>query len=412
MQSDNTSSQTNLVDSQPLDDAQFSIIDTLTIWGRDKSLLFGCTLFSALLGLAIALLITPTFTAKAVILPPQQQQQSSAASALTNLGALAGAAGAGAALGNLKTPDELYMALLGTERIQTIIIERFKLQERYDLTYMSDVRKELEKRVKFLSSKKSGLVSIEADDKDPAFAAQMANAHVEELQKLLSTLAVTEAQQRRGFFELEVTKTRDQLSKAEIAFREAQQRSGMQVTAALAETGVRASVELRTQIASREVQLQALRGTYATAQNPEALRIASELAAVRSQLSKLEQGTAGGTSDRAAPVAAAGQDAVRAFRDMKVQEALLEVMVRQYELARVDEAREGPLLQRVDVATAPDKKSKPRRALILLGSLVLGFLWGVSWIYFRQWKRKAGGTGGQLQALRDAWRFGRAAKTR
>ena len=191
-------------------------------------------------------------------------------------------------------------------------------------------------------------LSIEVDDKDPAFAAEMANAHVEQLKHMLGQLAVTEAQQRRVFYEQQMLKTQDALAQAEADFRAAKESSGLQVTAVIAEAGVRASAELRAQIAAREVQLQAL-GRFATPQNPDLQRISSELAAMRAQLTKLEQGTGG--ADKATPTQ---QAAVKAYREIKAREAMMGVLTAQYESARVDEAKEGPLVQQVDVATAPE----------------------------------------------------------
>ena len=210
-----------------------------------------------------------------------------AASALASLGALAGIAGSAA---GIKSPDEMYVAFLQSVTLQNALIEKFKLKERYNAKTLVDVRTALKDAVRISSDKKSGLLSIEVDDKDPAFAAELANAHVEQLKHMLGQLAVTEAQQRRVFYEQQMLKTQDALAQAEADFRAAKESSGMQVTAVIAEAGVRASAELRAQIAAREVQLQAL-GRFATPQNPDLQRISSELSAMRAQLSKLEQGT-------------------------------------------------------------------------------------------------------------------------
>ena len=385
-------------------ESEFSLVDAAIALGGEKVTLIVCVLLGLVAGGTAAVVMKPVFTAKTVIMLPQQQQ-SSAAAALASLGALAGAAGA---VGGVKTPEEMYIALLGSDRIQTSIVNRFKLQERYDQKLLVDTKAALDQRAKFSSNKKAGLITIEVDDREPAFAAQLANAYTEELQKLLAVMAISEAQQRRQFFEQQVSKAKDQLAKAEMTFKQAQQRNGLLVTAALAETGVRASVELRTQIASREVQLQALRGTYATAQNSDVLRISSELSAMRGQLSKLEQGTPGAANiDAPGSTPSAGQDAVRAFRDMKVQEALLEGLVRQFELARVDEARDGPLLQQLDIATPPEKKSKPKRSILILGALFAGLLVGLLIAFVRITLRQRNATGKQskLVSLRKAWWF-------
>ena len=379
------------------DEDEISLLDLATALGEEKATLFAIPFITTLVAVVVSLLMTPIFTAKTVVMPPQQQQ-SGAAAALASLGGLAGLAGAA---GAIKSPDEMYVAFLGSEGMQNRIIADLKLQERYEAKTLSDTRKALKEQMRISSDKKSGLLSIEADDKDPAFAAELANRHVVELRAMLGRLAVTEAQQRRQFYEQQIQQTQDKLALAEVAFRAAKEKSGMQVTSVLAETGVRASAELRGQIAAREVQLQAM-SRFATAQNPDTQRIASELAALRSQLNKTEQGS-GESKAAASPL---HQEAVKSYRDVKVQEAMLEVLIRQYELARVDESKEGPLIQQVDEAMAPERTSKPKRAQMVLVAAFAGLFLGVLVAFVRRALKKAQSdpaSAGQWQALKKAW---------
>ena len=379
------------------DEDEISLLDLATALGEEKATLFAIPFITTLVAVVVSLLLTPMFTAKTVVMPPQQQQ-SGAAAALASLGGLAGLAGAA---GGIKSPDEMYVALLGSNNLQNRLIADLKLQERYEAKTLTDARAALKAQVRFSADKKSGLLNIEADDKDPAFAAELANRHVVELRTMLGRLAVTEAQQRRVFYEQQIQQTQDKLAVAEVAFRAAKEKSGMQVTTVLAESGVRASAELRGQIAAREVQLQAI-SRFATAQNPDTQRIASELAALRSQLNKTEQGS-GESKVAASPL---HQEAVKSYRDVKVQEAMLEVLIRQYELARVDEAKEGPLIQQVDVAMAPERKSKPKRAQIVLVAAFAGLFLGVLVAFVRRALKKAQSdpaSAGQWLALKKAW---------
>ena len=388
----------NATPSAPMPDGdEISLLDLATALGEEKATLFAIPFITTMVAVVVSLLMTPIFTAKTVVMPPQQQQ-SGAAAALASLGGLAGLAGAA---GGIKSPDEMYVAFLGSVGMQNRIIAELKLQERYEAKTLTDTRLELKTQVRFASDKKSGLLSIEADDKDPAFAAELANRHVVELRDMLGRLAVTEAQQRRQFYEQQIQQTQDKLALAEVAFRAAKEKSGMQVTSVLAETGVRASAELRGQIAAREVQLQAM-SRFATAQNPDTQRIASELSALRAQLSKTEQGS-GESKAAASPL---HQEAVKSYRDVKVQEAMLEVLIRQYELARVDEAKEGPLIQQVDVAMPPERKSKPKRAQIVLVAAFAGLFLGVLVAFVRRALKKAQSdpaSAGQWLALKKAW---------
>jgi len=288
---------------------------------------------------------------------------------------------------------------MGSDRFLNNLIERFHLQERYQTKTLVDTITLLKSKAKVTSDKKSGLISIEFDDVDPLFAAEMANAYVQELGHMLDRLAVTDAQQRRVFFEGQIKKVQENLASAEINFRQAKEKSGLQVTTVLAELGVRASAQLRGQIAAKEVQLQSL-SRFATSQNPEVQRIASELSAERSQLQKLEQGSG-------QVVGASLQlQAVKAYRDMKVQEAMLEVLIKQFELARVDEAKEGPLIQVVDLASTPERKSKPKRTLIVLVSALAGLFLAALLAFLRIGLRNMKQTQHgqtQLGLLKKAW---------
>lgn len=385
------------VDAAPEED-EISLIDLAIALGEEKKTVLLVTAITTTLAIVVSLLMTPIFTAKTVMMPPQQQQ-SGAASALASLGGLAGLAGAAA---GIKSPDEMYIAFMQSESLQNAVIEKFDLKNRYEAKTLADTRKELKSNVKITADKKAGLITIEADDKDPEFAANLANAHVNQLRELLGRLAVTDAQQRRKYYEQQIAKTQEDLANAEADFRAAKEKSGMQVTAVIAETGVKASAELRGQIAAREVQMQAM-SSFATPQNPDMQRLGSELAAMRAQLGKIEQGTGDGQK-----ASSTQQQAVKSYRDIKAREAMMNVLVAQYESARVDEAKEGPLVQQVDVAQAPERRSRPKRALMVIVAAFAGLFLGVLVAFIRRALRKAGEsqeTATQLALLRQAWRF-------
>lgn len=370
--------------------AETTLTDVLVACGEEKRTLFAIWCVGSALTLAYALHVERMYSAATVIMPPQQQQ-SAAATALAQLGALGGAAGA--AIGG-KTADETYVALLRSRTLQDALIKRFQLQSRYDKASMELTREALSRRVDVSIDKKSGMLTIGADDREPQFAADLANAHFTELRALLNRIAVTDAQQRRVFFDLQVQQAQKKLNEAETRFREAQRTSGLVVTQALAETGIKESAALRAQIAARETELQTM-SRFATSANPDMKRIAAELAALRSQLSRREAG------EGAQPTQASqGTAALQAFRDVKVQEALLETMIRQLELARADEAKEGPLLQQVDVAQPPERPTKPkRRNLALAGAALTTFL-ALAVVFL---KRAARSRAGNLEKIKSAW---------
>lgn len=383
-----------------IDEDEISLLDLAIALGEEKKTLFAIPAITTSLAIVVSLLMTPIFTAKTVMMPPQQQQ-SGAASALASLGALAGLAGAAA---GVKSSDEMYIAFMQSESLQRAVIDKLNLKERYEKKTIFETREAMKDTVKITSEKKSGLITITADDKDPEFAAKLANTHVEELRNLMGKLAVTDAQQRRVFFEQQIAKTQEELAQAEANFRAAKEKSGMQVTAVIAEGSVRASAEMRGQIAAKEVQLSAM-SNFATPQNPDVQRLAGELSALRSQLKKLEQGS--GDDEKTSP---SQQLAVKSYRDIKAREAMMGVLIAQYESARVDESKEGPLIQVVDAAQAPERKSKPKRAIIVLVSAFAGLFLGVLVAFVRRAIRKASEnpqSASQLAQLKSAWRWKR-----
>ena len=355
---------TNGASATPQEEEDISLIDILTIIGQQKSLIIGLTLASALLAVIVSLLMTPVFTARTLVMPPQQQQ-SSAASSLASLSALAGVASG--AIG-IKSPDEMYVSFMTSESFQKKIIDHFNLMDRYHCQFVIDCRQSLSQHARIVTDKKSSLIAIEVDDVDPVFAANMANTFVEELSILLGRLAVTEAQQRRLYFENQIKKTQDDLSLAETQFRNAQHRSGLQLPTVEAETGVKAIAEMHGQIAAREIQLQALK-SYATKENNDVKKLVTELAAMKMHLLKLERGSLDTSNPQSIQ-----QEAIQSYRNMKVQESMLEAFAKQYELAKVDESKEDPLVQVVDPATPPERRSSPKRIQLVVISALSGFV--------------------------------------
>ena len=373
------------------EDDEISLLDLLqTIVDNLRLLIIG-PLVVGLAALGISFAVPPTYTATVKVLPPQQQQ-SAAASMLASLGGLGGLAGAAA---GLKNPADQYLAFMKSNSVQDELIERFKLQERYETKFKDDTRLTLTANAR-ASSGKDGIISIQVDDKDPKFAADLANAHVDELQKLLARLAVTEAQQRRAFFEKQLSQVKEKFTEAEQALRATGVSSSVlksNPTSALA-----AVAGLKAQVTAQEVKVGAMRG-YLAETAPDFKQAMTELANLRAQLAKQEKDE---------PAAAAGQgDYVAKFREFKYQETLFELFARQFEMAKVDESREGAVIQVLDAAQPPERKSKPKKALIaIIATLATGFAL-LLFVFIRQALRNASKDGESAQkmaALKASWR--------
>lgn len=376
-----------------------SLVEIATAVGEEKFTIAAVAAVCTAVGLAICLLMTPVFTARTTLLPPQQGQGGGGTMA-ANLGALAASVGVA---GSLKSQEELYVGLLKTDAVANALIDRLKLKERYEQQTLVSTRLALQKNVRIAADRKSTLISVDADDKDPAFAAQLANAYAEELQKLTGRLAVTEAQQRRLFFEQQMNKAKNEFAKAEINVKQAQDRSGLASVDAQTQSMIGAAAQIRGQIVTREVQLQAIRA-YAGPENPDLRRLVAELAGLRTQLSKLEGGSSSGAAGTGGSPDALNN--VRLYRELRFHEAIYTAMLQQFQVAKADEARDGPLIQQVDVAVAPDRKSKPARAVIVLVAAVAGLMLGLLVAFVRRAARKANenpASAESWRALVDAW---------
>jgi uncharacterized protein involved in exopolysaccharide biosynthesis len=339
------------------DDREIGLFDVVAMLRPHWVKLMLWPLLAAVAAYGIAWMVPPTFTARTSFLPPQQQQGSSGATAaLASLGPLAALAGIGS-----KTPSDQYVSLMQSASVADRLIDRFELMKVYDEKYRVEARMELKRNSSMTVGKKDGLIFIEVDDKDPQRAADIANRYVEELRNVTSKLALTEAQQRRVFFEAQLEKSRDGLAKAQVALQE----TGFNAGAIKSEPRAAAEgyARLRAELTAAEVRLRATRQSLVDTA-PEIQQQLAVVGALRGQLARLEQTVE----------ANGGPDYVTKYRDYKYQEALFDIFARQYELARVDESRDSPLIQVVDVATPPEVKSKPRRAVIAISVGVASLL--------------------------------------
>ena len=311
---------------------------------------------AALIGFGCSWIMPKTYLARTVIMPPQQQQ-SNMAGALSSLGALAGLAGAA----GLKNTTDQYITLMQSATVSDRLIDRFDLMKSYGEDFRVDARKELLKNVVSGSGKKDGLITIEVEDRDPGKAANMANAYVEELRLMTNTLAVSEAQQRRKFFELKMNETKSALTQAQISLQSSSVSPGL--LKAEPKAAAEGYARIRAEVTAAEVRLQTLQHML-TDRSPEVQQQRAQLDALRGELARQER--KGGQQEDA--------EYIGRYRDYKYQETLFEIFAKQYELARTDEAREGALIQVVDVATEPEKKYKPKRWVFAAGGFALGLL--------------------------------------
>ena len=390
--------------AEPEDD-EISLLDLLQVIVDNLRLLVLGPLAVGLLALGYSFTIPPTYTAKTQFLLPQQQQ-SAAASMIASLGSLGGLAGAAS---GLKNPADQYLAYLKSVSLQDALIARFKLQERYKTKTKMDTRSALSTSVRSAAGKE-GLISVEVDDKDPQFAADLANGHVQELVKLLGKMAVTEAQYRRLFFEKQLAQAKDNLIVAEVALKSTGISSSVLKSNPV--SALAAVAGLKAQVTAQEVKVGAMRG-YLAETAPDFKQAMNELVNLRSQLAKQEKDESASPAASNAAAVKEGGDYVTKYREYKYQETLFELFSKQFEIAKVDEAREGAVIQVLDAAEAPELKSKPKKAIMaMMATLVSGFAL-LLFVFVRQALANAGRDSESAQKmaqLKNSWRraLGRA----
>ena len=368
-----------------------SFLDVLVVLVERKRFILRFVLAGFVLAIVVSLLLPVRYEGRIVLLPPQQN--SSVGSSLT--GQLGGALGALGALASgslgLKNPADMYVSLLMSRTVEDGMIKRFGLMQEYHAKRMSVARKIFESRTKVVAGSKDGLIRITLEDGDPKRAAELANGYVEEFRKLSETLAITEAARRRLFFEQQMQQAKDHLTAAEDAMTKTQQSTGVLEIDSQARALVESAAVLRGQVVAKQVEIEGMR-SFATDDNPNVVLAKQELTALESQLQRVagSQNDAGSDINLSkGRVTQSGMEYLRRYRDLKYQETVYELLAKELEISKLDEAREGSIVQVVDDAVPADKKSSPHRTLIVLGATILAFFVAVFWVFLRDRSARA-----------------------
>lgn len=381
--------------AHPQDDDEVSLLDIAITLGSRIRLLCLAPLVAGALTVGASFLMKPVYTAEAQIMPPQQQ--STAAALLGSLGG--GLASLGGSLAGLKNPSDQWIALLKSRTIADALIDQYKLMDLYESEYRFLARESLDRSTR-ITSGKDGLITIEFDDVDPKRAAAVVTSYITELGELSKSLAVGEAAQRRVFFEKQLSDAKDNLTKAEEALRASGINTSVLKTSP--DSAVAGLAQLKAQVTAQEVAVSVMRQSM-TDNSIELQRALAELSSLRAQLARFDK------TDIAA-ANAQGSSYVEKYRNFKYYETLFELMARQFELAKADEARDGALIQVVDAAEVPEYKSKPKRGMMGAIAAVGTFFLTALYILFQNGLQRYGATpeGAQkLSALRRALPWGR-----
>ena len=386
---------------------EFHFLELLILLSSHRRFILGCTLGFAVVTSIVVALLPNKYTAETIVLPPGQS--SSASAALSQLAfSPALASMAGASLG-IKNPGEMYVSLFRTQNVQNAMIQHFGLMERYHTKKWSDARRIFSRYARVSLGAKDGLITISVTDSDPTFAAEMANGYVDQFRKLSASLAITEASQRRAFLQQQLLEAKQNLTAAEDAMKRTQVATGILQVDSQARLLIESAASLRAQIVGKEVELRAMHSS-GTDQNPQIVTAEEELSALRSQLAKLTGNSDTSTSDiivSKGKIPEASLEYLRKLRELRYYETIDEIIARQFEMAKLDEARQGTIIQVADPATTPDNHSSPKRTISVLLASFIGFCAACWWCIVRA---KLGSMNedplrqGRLSALRASFR--------
>jgi len=356
-------------------------IGVLLLLATGKKTILQSALACAAIALVTVFILPSIYVATTKMMPPQQTP-SLATLMQGQLGSLANLS-AGKDLG-LKNPSDVYVTMLQSRTINRALIQRYNLIQVYGAKRMEDAEEDLRDATQ-ITVGKDGVITVSVEDEDPKRAADIANDYVAELRKLSQTLSANEAQQRREFFQKQLDLARDELTKAEVQLRNTQEKTGLLEISTQGKLIIESVARLQAQIRAREVQLKSMQ-SFASPQNPDLMRLQGEVRELRAQLAKLEKnsgGEPGSTQIPAGKMPETGLEYLRNLREVNYYEIIFELLAKQYEAAKIDEARTSATIQVLDAALVPEKRSRPKRLTLIILAGLLGAIGAIFYLLAR-----------------------------
>lgn len=379
---------------------RMTTLDILALIVGNKKTVMTITALAMLAGIVTSLLLPVRYKATTQLTTPQQTQ--SAALMLNQLGSSAASSMAALTAGGLglRTPNEIYIGMLGSRTIADAIIHHYDLMAIYRAKDMTAARKQLAVNTK-ITSEKSGLISISVTDKDKRRAADIANSYTDELGKLAQSMAASEASQRRNFYEEQLKEAKQELVKSEVSFQQVQQAKGVIQPQDQAKLMLERQASLRALAATKDVQLQTLR-SYSTDRNPTVQLTQKELAALNSAVAQIDRKRhSEGFSDLGlGDVPAAGIDYLSAQHEVLTRQTLYDLLIKQYDAAKLDGSKTAMIIQVVAPAIPPDRKDSPHRTIIVLLFTAVGFSGVTSYLSFKVFLEKSASAAQTMQQLK------------
>ncbi len=353
---------------QPEFDDEINLLELLQVLIKRRMMIMKVTVVAAVLAVIYSLTLTNIYTASAKLLPPQKDGGGGAAALLGQLGGLGGM------MAGLGGSADLYMGILQSRSVADAVIKRLDLATELEEDNPDILRNRLRGIVTFSSGKTDGIITVSADHKEPEKAALFANTFVDELQKRSLELNLSKASTERDFLEKRLELVKQDLKKSEDELKEFQIKNKTIKADSQAAASIEAVARMKAEIVTKEVQLAALRHSM-TDEAPEVKSLLAGISGLRRQMASMSgAGDANGVIPGVGSAPGIGVEYVRLLREFKLQEAMFEQITKQYELAKLNEARDSSSLQVLDEAVVPELKSKPKRSLIVIVATLAAFM--------------------------------------
>jgi tyrosine-protein kinase Etk/Wzc len=375
--------QNNQIPNTPnsqIDDDEINLMDILLVIAKYNRFILAFTAVSAMLAFVYALRQPVMYTSNALILPPQasMSQTSILMGQLSSLGL-----GAGLGLGSGSGSGASTGMLIKSQKLAYQVVKRLDLQSLYKVKNVEAARSALASVTK-VTINKDGSILIECSDKDPKMAALLASTYVEELDRFNNTIAITNASRMRLYLEKQLKLANETLANIELAMEDSQKNTDLTPLEVQGGTMAALVATIRSQITANEMQLASLR-VYATEQNPQYQKTILSLAVLRAKLQKLEGANEVSDNDGGGIKKASKTGSVffNNMRDLKYQQTLVETLKKQYDIAKMDEAKDANLIQVINEPLIPEQPSKPQRDLIISIGVILGLLFSIILAFIR-----------------------------
>jgi tyrosine-protein kinase Etk/Wzc len=366
--------------TQPDDEVEWNFLEVSRRIFKGRRVLRTCTLSGLVLGVLIAFIWPQWYSAQAVFLPPR------ATDSMSSIGTSASASASASALMAQQDPSDMYLGMLDSRSVADDVIDHVGLIAIYHAKTRGDARTALSSQSKFKVNKNS-LISVNVSAKNPRLATSIANAYLDALYRLNGSMVASASAHRRAFYEEQMESQKEALDAAEVALKQAEEKTGIVLPEGAAQAGLRTIADLQAAIGTAEATLSGVR-VGATENNPRVIQARAQLAELRAQLARQQadsakQGLRTGLASSAA-LPGLTMELVRKMRDVKLNETLYDTLTEQYERARIASLDPGPQFQIVDRAIVPERKAGPPRKLIVIGGIILGFLFGLIWVLVKE----------------------------